>query len=188
MNNIQTRFVKKEMKYDGSQLRSHYIYDQYNLMGDAILSFVGPCDVALQSMVDLQDVKLDSPIYSKSMLHFIIEHFGVSLENMVLRQRLLMAIIQQELLKKLSQKKIIRLGDDLYENDAKLSVSIATLSPVSGLIHIGVNVISKGTPVKTKGLEDYEVNPEELARRVMEEYKEELKSIYLATCKVRAVP
>lgn len=188
MQNFQTRYVKKTLKYDGAQLRSHFIYDQFNLLGDAMIAFTGPCDVALPDMVDLQDVKLDSPIYSKSMLHFIIEHFGVDLLHMVLRQRLLMAIVQQELLKKLPQKKILRWGDDLYENEAKLSVSIATLSPISGLIHAGINVISDGTPVKTKGLEDYGINPEEFARRVMEEYKDEMKSIYLATCKVRAVP
>ncbi|MFH1654961.1 MAG: DUF366 family protein [Pseudomonadota bacterium] len=179
-------FLKDEITYDGTQLRSHWISDQTGKFGDAIVSFVGPADVDLSHMVDLEDVKNKEPISSNSMLHFIVEHFDLDLEKTILRQRLLVSIIHQALLNS-SKTNIRRTGDDLYDDDAKLSVSIATLSMVSTLIHTAINIDSKNTPVKTKGLNDYKISPLAFALDVMKAYSHELESIKVARAKVRGV-
>lgn len=180
-------FFLDPQSYDGSQLRSHWIYQTTRLQGDALVSFIGPCQVDLSHMVDWEDVVNQKPIFSEKMLHFLVEHFENDLEKMVLRQRLLMVIMQEELQTILKNEMITRKGDDLYMGEAKLTVSIATASPVSCLIHAGINISSRNTPVLTKGLEDLEVDPHFFAMHVMERYVHEMESVRWARCKVRAV-
>jgi hypothetical protein len=139
-------------------------------------------------MVDLEDVLAQSPIYGPDMLHFIAEHFDHDLEKMVLRQRLFIAIIKDILGKYTLQ--LSRKGDDLYLGDNKLSISIATATPVSVMMHTALNVDSRGTPVPTAGLLGLGVSEEALpglAGEICEAYAAEIKGIYMARCKVRGV-
>ncbi len=55
-------------------------------------------------MVDISDVLNNSPIYSKKMLHFIVEHFNIPLVEGVLRQRLLVNIAREVILSYLPEK------------------------------------------------------------------------------------
>lgn len=187
MFSLQTKWIEKEIAYTGAELRSHFIYDQFNLLGDAIVAFEGPCKVDLSEMVDLEDVKLKKPIYSEKMVHFLIEHFDTNLKQMVFSQRILMALIFEELLKRTKRLSLRRVGDDLFDEEAKLTVSIATLTPVSGVIHAGINISSKNTPVLTRGLEDDGINPKEFAQVILDHYALEWQSISKAVCKVRGV-
>jgi len=186
MKNIKIQFIEKEIAYTGSELRSHFIYDQFDLLGDALVSFCGPCEVSLEHMVDLEDVKSNSPIYSEKMLHFLGEFYDLSLAATVFLQRLLMSLILEEFHKN-GFYSIFRDGDDLYEDDAKISVSIATLSPSSTLIHVGINISSKNTPVKTKSLSDFKIDPAGFSKKILGAFKKEFETSLQATCKVRAV-
>ena len=187
MHVLKTSWLSATTTYDGTQLKSKWVQEVSGLSGDAMVGFVGPADVPIEHMVDLEDVALNAPIFSESMLHFICEIFDRDLEKMVLRQRMFIAILNETLLKYPQCSKIIRNGDDLYEGDAKLSVSIATSSPVSCLIHTGINISSKNTPVLTKGLEDYGIHPKELGPKAMKQFAKELAEIRHATTKVRPV-
>ncbi|MBL7685017.1 MAG: DUF366 family protein [Deltaproteobacteria bacterium] len=186
MKKILSQFISKSFPYTGKELSTQYIYRYFDLLGDAIIAFIGPCKVNLSEMVDLEDVKTQSPIYSENMLHFLVEHFGESLEKMVLRQRLLITLCL-ETFREFGVHSLNRKGDDLYHGDSKLSVSIATVSPLSALIHTGINISSKNTPVQTRGLEDYQINPQAFAERVLKKYVEEMEDVFLASCKVRSV-
>lgn len=187
MKNLEIQFIDAPLAYTGQELRSHFIYERFDLLGDACVAFQGPCNVRLEHMVDLEDVKLQAPIYSEQMLHFLGEFYGLSLEATVAYQRLLIALMLEEL-HRAGCSQVRREGDDLYEGEAKLSVSIATLSPVSTLLHAGINISSKNTPVKTKGLEDFGLDPAEFACRILQRFQEEFQGISMALCKVRAVP
>ena len=138
-------------------------------------------------MVDIEDVINNEPIYSKSMLSFITEQFNVNLVEGVFRQRLLICIIK-ELLEERGIF-VVRNGDDLMIDGRKLSVSIATKSTTSILIHTGLNILSEGAPVKASGLtsELGIVDIKEFALEVMKRYAEELEDINLASTKVRGV-
>ena len=184
---MKTKFIEEEIKYIGSQLSPHWIYKNYKIQGDAIVAFCGECDVALTEMVDIEDVINNEPIYSKYMLSFITEQFGVALTEGVFRQRLLMCIIK-ELLEERGIF-VVRKGDDLMINDRKLSVSIATKSVTSVLIHTGLNVFSEGAPVKASGLtsELGITDVKEFALEVMKRYAEEIDDIISAGTKVRGV-
>ena len=184
---MKTKFIEDEIKYIGSQLTPHWIYKNFKIQGDAIVAFVGECEVKLTEMVDIEDVINNEPIYSKYMLSFISEQFGIGLTEGVLRQRLLMTIIK-ELLEERGVF-VVRNGDDLMINGRKLSVSIATKSITSVLIHTGLNILSEGAPVAASGLKS-ELGIDdikEFALQVMKRYSEELDDIVLAGTKVRGV-
>ncbi|AQS59125.1 DUF366 family protein [Desulforamulus ferrireducens] len=181
--------VEQPLTYDGRQLSSLFAFRNFGLQGDSVVIFRGGCQVALTEMVDLADVRANAPIYSEDMLHFIIEHFEQDLEKTVIRQRLLIAIIKDVLQDKTGSQ-LTRRGDDLYLGTNKLSVSIATASPVSTMIHTGLNISSQNTPVPTVGLADLGLKEGDilsLGRSIAEAYVAETNSIHLARCKVRGV-
>ena len=138
-------------------------------------------------MVDIEDVINNEPIYSKSMLSFISEQFNIGLVEGVFRQRLLICIIKEALEKR--GVFVRRNGDDLFVNDKKLTVSIATKSVNSILIHTGINIDSNGAPVKACGLKnDLGISDiEAFAAEILEKYSEEIDDIILASTKVRGV-
>lgn len=182
-----TKYIEEDIKYIGSQLHPHWIYRNFNMQGDAIVAFTGECEVKLTEMVDIEDVINQEPIYSKYMLSFITEQFNINLVEGVFRQRLLICIIK-ELLEKRGVF-VVRNGDDLMIDGKKLSVSIATKSTTSILIHTGLNIESEGAPVKASGLtsELGITDIRDFAIEVMNAYAEELKDIELASTKVRGV-
>ena len=205
---MKTKFLNQTLKYDGSQLRSLFAYLDHEVMGDSIVSWEGPCDVSLDHMVDGEDFKAGAKIYSESMLHFIIEIFGAPLKEMTLVQRLFSEIVARTIYEySKGQVYLHRQGDDLYcldgENsefrlarknfDEKFNVSVATVSPTSGLIHFGLNIDSQGTPVKTYSLQklisecEIQLTPKSLAFRLMEKFKEEYNHTQRAICKVKWV-
>lgn len=207
---MKTKFLDQILKYDGSQLRSLFAYLDYGVMGDSIIAWEGPCDVSLDYMVDGQDFKENSQIYSKNMIHFIIEIFGSSLKEMTLIQRLFGEIVTRTVYDYSGgQVYLCREGNDLYRlqsikvgqespsprknSDEKFNVSVATISPISGLIHFGLNIDSQGTPVKTYSLKKlaieskYSLGTKDLALKLMDKFQFEYNDLQMATCKVKWV-
>lgn len=185
---MHQRWLPQSMHYDGAQLRSHWIFDQTGLVGDAIVAFIGGARVEATHMVDLEDRRQQAWIFSEQMLHFIVEHFHYDLTRTILLQHLLVASAADAVRTFVPGSSVRRSGNDLFDGDAKLSVSIATASPVSTLIHCGINILSTNTPVTTKGLADYRIDPHTFAVQLMQTYTDEVTHIHHARAKVRAVP
>jgi hypothetical protein len=82
---------------------------------------------------------------------------------------------------------IERKGDDLFAKGRKLTVAISTVSPVSSLMHLGVNIDPEGAPVEAVGLEELGIDHFALARDVLERYGAECSSVEIALRKVRGV-
>lgn len=183
---MNTYFIEKKIKYIGSQLSPHWIYKNFHLQGDSIVSFIGEVDVNINEMVDIEDVINNEPIYSKKMLNFIIEQFDISLTTMVYAQRLFVSIIK-EVLEEYNIN-VKRNGDDLFYEGRKLSVSIATKSITSCLIHTALNIIKEGAPIKASDLSEMGIKDiKEFALKIMNKYSKETKDIKMATYKVRGV-
>ncbi len=183
---MKTLFTEEEIKYTGVQLSPHWIYKKFNVLGDSVVAFIGEVEVKLSEMVDLEDVINNEPIYSKKMLNFIIEEFNIPLEQMVYIQRLFISIIKETIEK--TNKNITRSGDDLFFDNRKLSVSIATKSSTSCLIHTALNIIKEGAPVQASDLTEIGIKDiKQFATEIMEKFKEETESIKDAVCKVRGV-
>lgn len=171
--------------YDGSQLRSGWIRETFGLQGDAIVAFVGACDVRPEHMLDLEDLQAGESIRAELMLHFIVEHQGIGLPLAVARQRLLAAIVREILTEQWRVPGLTREGDDLYVGERKLSISIAALSPVSGLIHFAMNIDPTGAPVPAVGLQELTVDEVRLAQQVQDAYAAEIASCEHTAGKVR---
>jgi hypothetical protein len=182
-NFLDVIFIKDRINYDGSQLDTHWILKKTEIMGDCAVAFCGACDIPYKNMVDLEDELAGESIASNNMLHFIIELFGIDTLTAVAIQGVFVAEIQNELLK--NNINIDKQGDDLFLDDKKLSISIATVSSTSALIHIGLNIGNEGTPVKTCALNDFNINPENFAKYVLERFNKEFNRIKLATTKVK---
>lgn len=178
-------FLEEMRSYDGTQLSSHYAYRQAGIAGDSILAFIGPANVALSEMLDVEDVIQKEPIRSDKMLHFIIELFGRNLESAVWAQRLFMAILADELNQSMERLAVERRGDDLYFAGKKLSVSIATVSPVSAMVHSALNVVSSGAPIPVASLSDMRISTEDFAESVMNDFVAEVQAVEFAKVKVR---
>ncbi|MEW6553277.1 MAG: DUF366 family protein [Actinomycetota bacterium] len=194
---MKGKYIKgKKITYDGSQLRSLYAYSEYDVQGDSILAFRGPCRVGVEDLVDMEDRKNRAEIGSEEMAHFLIEMFDTDLDRAVVMQRLFLCVVKDVIEELKPELFIVRKGDDLYieveveegeEENRKLTVSVATVSPVSTLIHLGINVSSDNTPVPTLGLEDLDVPVDDFILKVLQGFIGEVKGIEEARCKVRGV-
>jgi len=181
----RTHWLDATIAYDGSQLRAHWALARTGVVGDVLVGFRGPCRVAAAEIADLADV--DGPgIAGDDMVHIVWEAFEHS--DLLLaahRQRLLAAQARELLAELAPTAAVTRDGDDLWFAGGKLSISIATVSPVSALVHFAVNATPGGAPVATSTLRDLGVDPVVFGRALLERVAAEQASIADARAKVR---
>lgn len=183
---MKTRWIESAIHYDGSQLRPHWIYRATGLVGDALVAFRGGCRVAPAEMADVADLQHGPGIAGADMLHFLWEVFDdCDLTRAVLRQRLLVALALEELRALRPDAALRRDGDDLFAGERKLSISVATRSTVSTLVHFAINVASAGAPVPIASLTDLGVDVRAFADRLLAAAQREDESIAEARCLVR---
>lgn len=188
---MKTKFIEKEFAYDGTQLRSLFAYIDHGLLGDSAVAWIGPCEIPFEHMVDGEDLRDRSAIRGDRMLHVIAEIFSAPLIAGVAIQRLL-ASLAADLLRESVQDvaaraSIRRAGDDVFVLDRKFSISIATVSPTSALIHFAANCTNRGTPVPTAALEEWRIEPRAFAGELLERFEREMVTVREATMKVKWV-
>ena len=196
--NIILEDFKKEMKYDGSQLSSQYIANNYNVLGNSILVFRGGMSLSPAEMVDIKDIQRESHlseilISSDDSLHVIIEEFDIQPPNLEIeyyRLRLLILIV----LEKLKEKSIkaVRRGTDIYIDEKKLNVAIASVGITNSKIHLGVNIKSSGFPkhVNALGLLELgfeEKQLEEWITSVVKQYINEIQMVKEDVVKTKSI-
>jgi hypothetical protein len=185
---LTTRFLAGTHAYDGSPLGGHWAFRQHGIQGDSLLAFMGPCEVKVEALADLQDAREGAFIYSPRMLHFVLELFGPSLEEAAARQWLMAATVAEELNARLGRPVIRRSGNDLYAGKRKLSVSIAAPTGVSVKVHLGLNIDAKGAPVAAVGLKDLKLEPGALGRALLARFADDHARLRGARTKVRLYP
>ncbi len=166
--------LEDEVSYDGHQISSLWAYENTRSLDDTIIAFRGPCDVSIEHMIDLEDRVLDESIQSPDMIHFICEHFdSIDLKLVYARQRLFVLIVSEIL----SKYGLVteRNGDDLFFNGRKLSVSIASVSPVSQKFHFGMNIVHEHyASLEMAGIKEDDIYSlmEEICDRYCMEFKD----------------
>lgn len=166
----------RRIDYDGSAIQSHWAYRNFGILGNSLVVFRGKCNVKVEEMIDIEDLRQKKEIKSDDMVHYIIEVFDFP-------NVLLASALQKLFIAKLCEVladygvKTARRGDDIYVNGKKLSISIATVSPVSIKMHIGINVEAKGIPegveavgLKEIGINDIEGFMEKTGKALVEEF------------------
>ena len=183
---MKTLLITEAIDYTGRELRPHWIMGRCGLVGDAVVSFTGSCDVSGSDLVDIEDRALGNTVAGDRMLHFIAELFGVGLPGIVFAQRLLCSAAR-DAVEAAAGVTVKREGDDLFVGTGKLSVSVATVSPVSGLIHMGLNITTAGVPVEAACLEDLKIDPAAAADKILASFAREIEGALDAARKVRPV-
>ncbi|MCQ2970174.1 MAG: DUF366 family protein [archaeon] len=149
------KHIDEIFEYDGSQINPSWAFQEFGVYGSSIITWIGPVNITPDNLKDFADVGLE--IKSNYMVNFICEFFDQQPPNMriaYLRQRLIVMIFREILTEYGIKTK--REGDDIFVDDGKLSISIASISLSSAKIHFALNLEDKGTPddVETIGLFD----------------------------------
>lgn len=168
-------------EYDGSQINPSWAFQEFKVKDSTIVSWLGPMYVLGDNLIDYEDVGLD--IKGDYMLNFIVEHFDEQPGNLKLayhRQRILVMITRDKLLN--YGINTTQDGDDIFIDNGKLSVSIATASISSMKMHFALNITTKGTPadVQTAALEDNGLTIDEIHKlqdEIAESYIEMIETI-----------
>lgn len=160
---INHKHIDEIFEYDGSQIDPSWAFQEFGIYGSSIITWIGPVNIAPDNLKDFADVGLE--IKSNYMVNFICEFFDQQPTNMrvaYLRQRLLVLIFREILTEYGVPTK--REGDDIFVDNRKLSISIASVSLSSAKIHFALNLEDKGTPddVDTIGLYDIKVNGKQI--------------------------
>jgi hypothetical protein len=160
---ITHKHVEEIFEYDGSQINPSWAFQELGIYGSSIVTWIGPVNITPDNLKDFADVGLE--IKSSNMVNFICEFFDQQPPNMrvaYLRQRLLVMIFREILTEYGVRTK--REGDDIFVDDRKLSISIASVSLSSAKIHFALNIEDKGTPsdVETIGLYDIKINDKQI--------------------------
>lgn len=186
---MNTKWIQKKLPYTGQELRHLFAYEQFGISGDSMVAWVGPCDIALDDMVDGEDRFEKATIRGDLMLHFVGEFFHPDIFFAVAVQRLFATICKDVFESSNSNAKIklTRSGDDLYHGRKKLSISIASIGHFSSMLHFAMNITNQGTPVETCALGDFQIDPAQLAKKILEQFRQEYESIVFATQKVSSI-
>ena len=160
---ITHKHIDEIFEYDGSQINPSWAFQEFEIYGSSIITWIGPVNITPDNLKDFADVGLE--IKSNNMVNFICEFFDQQPPNMrvaYLRQRLLVMIFREILNEYGVQTE--REGDDIFVDGRKLSISIASVSLSSAKIHFALNLEDKGTPddVETIGLFDIRINDNQI--------------------------
>jgi hypothetical protein len=182
---LGTRWLDQEIEYTGCQLRSHFVREAGGIRTDGVVAFAGMCRVCTADLVDLEDAGEGAVIRAEKMLHFIGEHFGCSLREANYRLRVFASIAADLLREEGAGPALRREGDDIFVEERKMSVGVATMTSVSAVFHFGLNIDPSGSPVRAAGLSEFGLEAESVAGRILERYRSECESIEFAVRKVR---
>lgn len=174
-----SRILPDSIKYDGSQIAPLWAYGM-GIKGDSIVIFHGSMDVTPENMKDLEDRKEKKAIKGDDLIHIIVERFDspASMRLAYYMQRMLIVCVKDVLGK--HGIKTSRKGDDLFIDDRKLTVSIASAGVSCEKVHCGINLTTKGTPEEVKiaalgefGIKDWKI----LAQEICEYFISEIEVI-----------
>lgn len=184
--------------YNGSQLSSQHTANNYDIIGNSVLIFRGGMKLSPDEMIDIKDILRESHlneilISSDDSIHFIIEEFDTQPPNLEIEYYRL-RILTQIIIEKLEEEgiKTKRIGTDIYINEKKLNVGIATIGASSGKIHFGINVGNTGFPSHVNALGLLEIGMQEnqikdWVLKIAEQYIEEIHRVKEDIMKTKSI-
>jgi uncharacterized protein len=167
-------------------MKPHWALLRFDLWGNSMVIFKGQMKIDQKDMIDLKEFKRGALFPKGEMLHFVIEHFDDDTEKGVLRQNILVNIAEEKLSHRLSGRRIIRWGDDLYDEDRRITLTAVSKTPVSVKIHFGL-CIETDSEAGYTGLKEYDLDVHELAEVVGNQYRADMKRLAEKCWRLRPV-
>ncbi|MFQ6002749.1 MAG: DUF366 family protein, partial [Candidatus Zixiibacteriota bacterium] len=65
---MKSLFIQEEILFTGEQLSSFWAYKNYDILGDNILAFIGPCEIDERYLIGIDHFKKKTKIKSERML------------------------------------------------------------------------------------------------------------------------
>ena len=182
--------------YTGAQIHPLWALNKFGVTGDSLVIFRGSMNIPREEMIDVRDIIRENElaeilISGDDCLHFIIEMFDDQPANLKItyhRLHLLAHIVQRSIESECGIQ-LERKGTDLYYQQKKVNVAIATTSNNSSKIHFGLNIVSTGVPkhVQAVGLLELKADLvlEVFAKKIANSFVAELAAITDAVTKSR---
>ena len=178
--------VPEPMAMTIDAMKPHWALLKFDLWGNSMVIFRGPMKIEPKDMIDLKELKRGTIFPDGDLLHFIIEHFGDDMEKGVLRQNILVNIAEEKLTHRLGGRRILRWGDDLFDEDKRLTLTAVTQTPVSVKIHLGI-CIDPDADASFAGMTDYDLDPDELGEVIGNQYRADMKRLAEKCWRMRTV-
>ncbi|MEW6686438.1 MAG: DUF366 family protein [Candidatus Edwardsbacteria bacterium] len=190
---MQIKFIKKRIALNEADITPGLLSRYFGIEGNALVSLKG-------------SIKWKG-IFLKEVLHFLMECPKSDLEKILLHQRFLVQIVREKINHRLKGDIIQRWGVNLFDSDRRVSLSIVRQMGNAGLIYLGLPLKSQeissipnlsvaqgseafgqegllpkagagwGLTEKWQGLQDYQLDPQELAEAIMVQYQLEMKEM-----------
>ena len=157
-------------------MKPHWALLEYDLKGDSIVVSRGMLRIEHKYLIDLMDRKRGITLPDGEMLHFIIEHFGDDLEKGILRQSILIGIACNKISHRIKGKRILRWGDDIFDEDRRITLTSATITLVSSKIHLGICIRSDEN-TGFVGTEELGIDADELGEVICNQYMADMKRL-----------
>lgn len=187
MDRMKYRILSEKKVFTGEEMRPHWAYINYDLLGDSIVAFTGTFQVPRERLIDIKYIKEGMDILSgEEMLHLVVEHFQENMTVSVLRQYLLLSIVEEKLSHRTQNEPVIRWGDDLYYNELPISTTATTKTMVSCKIHLGLFLHENKLKGHT-GLDVFGIDPFEMVEVIIGQYRAEIKRLCEKAYKMRPV-
>lgn len=185
-NRMDYLFVAEPMAMTIDAMKPHWALVNFDLWGDCMVAFRGKMKVEPKDMIDLKELKRGTIFPDGELLHFVIEHFADDLAKGVLRQNILVNIAEEKLNHRLGNRRILRWGDDLYDEDHRITMTAVAQTPVSIKIHFGI-CIDTDVDAGFIGINDLGLDPDEIAEVVGNQYRADMKRLAEKCWRMRAI-
>jgi len=188
-------WLAERLLYDGSQIRPLWARRVLGVEGSCGIAWRGPMSVRAEEMVDVEDLSAGAAITGDDVLHFRLEFFDDPSPRLTIYRQRLFAVVAAEALYRRYELLVRREGSDLYVDNRKLSVSAATFSTTSAVVHFGINLTKAGVPegVTATGLCELlkrkldNDRVRELALTILNAFRNELEDVESDLSKYRTI-
>ncbi|MCK5832350.1 DUF366 family protein [bacterium] len=178
LTNMKFKILSTPRDLTGEEMAPHWAYRNFGLLGDSIVALRGNFNVPSEKWMDIEAIIHCRDVYQADMLHFVIEHFQSSIREMMMRQYILLSIVEEKLLHRMeeTENRLVRLGDDLFDGENRLTVTSANVTPVSAKFYLGIYLDSEANN-GIRGLKSYNVKALEFAELVINQYRAEMRRL-----------
>ncbi len=175
---MKFKVLPTERPFTGPEMAQHWAYKNFGLCGDSIVAFRGRFEVPPESWTDLDAVVHGKDFFFADMLNFIVEHFDSGIREAVMRQYILVSILEEKMLHRMecAECRLVRLGDDLFDADNRLSITACSITPVSTKLYLGV-YLDPSPKNGIQGLKFYNLKALDLAELVINQYRAEMRRL-----------